>query len=99
MQSLLIQSVSKAELQELIKDSVEQAVKNCLSSLVLPTSQENHGQSLSKKEAAKYLKVSIPTLTKYVKEGFVKAFRLGGARMRFRASDLDKALVELGKRR
>lgn len=47
----------------------------------------------TRKETAKELNVSLPTLTKYVNEGLIKASRIG-ARVLFERSDIDNAIVK-----
>ncbi len=56
--------------------------------------EEEETKFLDRKEAAKMLKVSEVTLSKYTKEGKIKGFRLG-KKMKFRASDLNSALEEI----
>jgi excisionase family DNA binding protein len=49
---------------------------------------------LTKREAAKYLKVSPRTINRWVKEGRIQAYR-GPLQLRFKREDLDKALTPL----
>ena len=95
MQSVQIQNISSVEFEQIIFRIVTEALKN--SSIGVPTSPSASASDrlLTKKEAANYLKVSLPTLSRYIKDGYVKAYTISGTRMRFRVSDLDKALKTL----
>jgi excisionase family DNA binding protein len=47
---------------------------------------------LTKRQASRYLKVSVPTLDRWMRRGLVRFYKLGEgplARVQFRRSDLD----------
>lgn len=99
MQSILIQNISGSELEELISKAVAAALKNM--SINAPSThavQTAPSELLTRKDAAAYLKISLPTLSKYIRHGYVKAHTVAGTRMRFKTSDLDKALKGLRNR-
>jgi excisionase family DNA binding protein len=48
---------------------------------------------LTRGEVAKQLQISLPTLHSYVKQGFIKSFRIGG-KVRFKLQDIEQALTE-----
>ena len=98
MQNILIQ-ISEQQLRNLISEAMLIALANHKSTTSqeitsLPTSDK----LLTKNEAAEYLKISLPTLSKYINDGFVKSYSVAGTRMRFKASDLDKSLKALRNR-
>jgi excisionase family DNA binding protein len=97
MQSVLIQNISSAELEDMISKAVMTALKNLNIETTVATATASD-KLLTKKEAAAYLKISLPTLSKYINDGFVKAHTVAGTRMRFKISDLDKALKALRNR-
>jgi len=98
MQNILLQSLNKGEVQELISEAVKAAMEKYISYVTIPPMKDKSVPLLSKKEAAAYLKISLPTLSKYINIGYVKAYTVAGTRMRFKPADLDKALVELRNR-
>src|SRR4051794_13623091 len=99
MQSVLIQNINSAELEDLISKAVASALKGLNTDVsAISTIPAASDELLNKKEAAKYLKISLPTLSKYINEGYVKAYTVSGTRMRFKTSDLDKALKVLRHR-
>lgn len=97
MQNLLIQ-IGEERLKDFIASSVSEAMQKFMASLPEIHPVKSKDRLLTKKEAAAYLKVSLPTLSKYVKDGYVKAHTVAGTRMRFLQTDLDKALVSLRSR-
>jgi excisionase family DNA binding protein len=53
---------------------------------------------LTTREAAQYLKISLPTLHRRVREGEIPYFRIGRA-LRFRVEDLDAFVAALVTRK
>ena len=100
MQYLQIQNINSNELRQILIEAVENALKQKLSEFPqMPAIiQKGTCKLLTKKEAAAYLKISLPTLSKYIKNGYVKAHSVGGTRMRFKEIDLDKALKILNSK-
>lgn len=94
MQYLQIQNINSSELRELVFEAVATALKERISeySRTQPPTQRASEKVLTKKEAASYLKISLPTLSKYIKGGYIKVHSVAGTRMRFKLSELDKAL-------
>ena len=99
MQNIQIQNINSSELEQIIYKVFINALKdsNIVLSVASPTTPVEK-KLLSKKEAAAYLKISLPTLSKYINGGFVKAHTVTGTRMRFKISDLDKSLRGLRNR-
>ncbi|UAY52140.1 helix-turn-helix domain-containing protein [Ferruginibacter albus] len=54
-------------------------------------SSQQEGKIYTRKEAAEYLKISLPTLNQRTKEGLIKASRIGN-RVLYLQSELNKAL-------
>lgn len=64
-------------------------------STVSPPPKKDHpieSPYLTTREATAYLKISEPTVHRWVKEGILKPRRLPGGNLRFRRSDLDDVL-------
>lgn len=96
MQSILIQNINSSELENLISKAVAAALKDLsINAPVVNSVESTSSELLTKGQAASYLKISLPTLSKYIKNGFVKAHTVAGTRMRFRVADLEKALKML----
>ncbi len=100
MQSILIQNIDKSELKQLVFEVMVTVLREKIFEFpqLQPPTQDFPDKLLSKKAAAQYLGISLPTLSKYVKDGYVKAHTVAGTRMRFKLSDLDKALKGLRSR-
>jgi excisionase family DNA binding protein len=98
MQGILIQSINGQELEAIISNAVAAAMEKYQKSIPDRPPIQSVDKLLSKKEAARYLGISLPTLSKYINDGYVKAHTVAGTRMRFKLSDLDKALRGLRSR-
>ncbi|MEP0984941.1 helix-turn-helix domain-containing protein [Ekhidna sp.] len=61
-----------AELKDIVKTAVQEELKE-----IFEPASEDIDKLISRKEVAKFLKVSLPTLTKYVKNGTIPAHRIG----------------------
>lgn len=99
MQSILIQSITKGEIEEMISQSVAKAFDLYAANSFTPVPEPSNASVswLTKKQAAHHIGVSLPTLSKYIKLGYVKAHTVAGTRMRFKVSELDKALKMLNQ--
>ncbi len=72
-------SIIERKFDEYLSNNNDEGVKN---------------EYLTRQETAEILKISLPTLHSYVKEGIVSAYRIGG-RVRFKKSDIDEALKKI----
>lgn len=77
---------------DVLKQYINDAVREAVISLIPIDEEKKDNPLLTKKEAAKYLGVSLVTLSKYVKDGQVKAVTISGSRQRFWQEDLDKSI-------
>ncbi|WP_276360228.1 helix-turn-helix domain-containing protein [Daejeonella sp. H1SJ63] len=105
--ALLIQSVSESEFKEFMTQLFESHLGRKLNddSKFYFNDQEIAGdrtkdkttaekvQYLTRGEVAKHLQISLPTLHNYVKQGFIKSYRIGG-KVRFKLKEVDQALTE-----
>jgi len=90
--SVLIQNLTADDLCERICSAMMEKLKD-----QFPSKKEDP-RYLTRKEAARFLKISVPTLHSYTKEGKVTAFRVG-RRVLYRMSDLemDMERVEISR--
>lgn len=91
MKGIFIQSINKLELEESIRKIISQELLLLRS---IPTTLKDKPEEafLTKKQAAAFLCVSLPTLSKMMKSGFITGYALGKSRYRFKKSDLEKNL-------
>lgn len=94
MQNLLIQNITQLELAEIMEAAIERAFQK-QAIHTLPAPAESADEFLTKKDAAAYLHISVVTLSKYIRSGYVKAHTVTGTRLKFKRSDLDKAFRTL----
>lgn len=69
---------------EILSDKVSQAIPK----------EEKPTNYLSRKETAKLLKISLPTLDKYLKEGYLKSYRIGN-KIRLKEDEVETAMEEV----
>jgi excisionase family DNA binding protein len=85
---VLIQKTTLPELQEMIGTVLEQYLQPAIIGEAKLTT------ILTRRDAAKMLGVSLPTLHFWTKEGIVKGTRIG-SRVRYRLPDLEAALIDI----
>jgi len=89
METTVVIGMSPEELSVLIAKSIrEELIK------FQPQPHPSNHKLLSRKEAAEYLDISLPTLDKYTKLGRIRGTRLGG-RVLYSDEDLEKSLTEI----
>ena len=90
MLTTTVLSVSPEELKELINNSVQEAVSNVIKEIQAASSVEE--KILSRKEAARELGVTYPTLKALSLAGHVKTYRIG-SNIRYKKTELMKSLI------
>lgn len=83
-EKVILTSVSIEELVELLLKAVKREDERGVS---LP----EHDELLDRKEAAAFLRITLPTLREYTRLGILKGYRLG-SRVRYKRSELMGAL-------
>ncbi|MCF6366398.1 MAG: helix-turn-helix domain-containing protein [Bacteroidales bacterium] len=73
--SVIIQNINVSDLQNIISETLRNEVKN-----LIPKKESNEKTDIygTRKEVAKELKLSLPTLTEHTKNGTLKGYRIGG---------------------
>lgn len=91
IQNLMLHSTPTNELLDLFRG----IVKDELSSLVKQIEKIDSSMKLyTRKEVAKMLDISLPTLNDWTKDGKIKAHRIG-TRVRYKEKDVEVALKEI----
>lgn len=88
----MLQTLIEVHNIDVLKQYINDAVREAVVSLIPIAEEKKDNPLLTKKEAAKYLGVSLVTLSKYVKDGQIKAVTISGSRQRFWQEDLDKSI-------
>ena len=84
---ILIQKATISDLKEMITETMERYLRPAVVG-------SNVSSILTRKEAAKMLNVSLPTLHFWTKEGIVKGTRIGSC-VRYRIADIEAALKDM----
>ena len=92
MTNLFLQGLSLDDLKSTIQCIVADEIKNALITLTDSLPKDKTPEYLTRRQTAKMLGISLPTLHSYVKKGFLTAHRVGEKTVRFKKEDVEKAL-------
>ncbi|MDG1276562.1 MAG: helix-turn-helix domain-containing protein [Algoriphagus sp.] len=81
-------------LESLIKESTTKAVIEALKGLTIPSEVQSKREILTRQEACKVLKISLPTLGEWTKQSLLKSYNCGG-RIYYKSDELEKALKQI----
>lgn len=92
MNGIIIQQISLNELELLVRNAVREELQSTTppSNILKPPGIQDE-TLLSKSEAAKILRVSLPTFTKMIKDGQVKPYKVG-RRFKFKKNQILSSL-------
>lgn len=90
--SLLIQNVTVEELTEMLRSTIREEINT---NRVIPEPSEE--KNLTRKETAKLLRISLPTLNSYTKNGLLKAYTIGN-RVLYSEKDIKTSVKEMPHR-
>ena len=99
MQDLIFSQTFIEQLSTGISDNVSKSVQRDLQtylSTLQPPKQET--EYITRKEAAKVLGVSLPTLNEWTKTGIVQGYRIA-SRVRYKRAELETSLSKIKTRR
>lgn len=71
-------------------------LKQEISSIMSSNGNTSIKPLITRQEAAKFLKVSLPTLGKWTKQGVIKGYYIGDS-VRYKYNEIEKSLKEIGK--
>lgn len=91
MNNLQIENVTVSE----FSNTLRQVLREELSTL---QSEKQTSNYLTRKEASKLLKLSLPTLDDYTKKGIIKGYRIG-TRVLYLESDIALSVAEIPTRK
>jgi excisionase family DNA binding protein len=91
MEQVIFSQVPIADLQGYIAQTIQRELSAILKATTPPPDPD---ELVTRKEAAQYLGLSLPTLHDYTLRGIIPAYRLG-SRVRYRKSDLLNALLQV----
>lgn len=89
IQDFILHSTPKEELANIIREVLKTELAN-----ITPQQENNSVKFYSRREVAKMLNISLPTLHEWTKNGVITAHRIN-TRIRFKHSDIEKALQEI----
>ena len=88
MEQILITGIKANELLERIGQLIDSKIG------ILPTENKQQSGYLSRKEAAKLLKITLPTLHDWTKLGYLKAYKMG-TRVLYKESEIIQSLEKV----
>ena len=84
--NLFLSGLTPQEFQEMLINSLEQVIKPLVSA-----KESRSTELLTRKEAARLLRISLPTLADWTQQGIIHAIRMG-RRVSYLVSDIQNAL-------
>ncbi|MET6998708.1 helix-turn-helix domain-containing protein [Chitinophaga defluvii] len=90
MENLILSPIPLEQLKAVICDSVRMELSKRLDSI----NQPNQTELITRKEAAVFLGISLPTLSDFTKTGKIVGYRIG-TRVRYKRAELEQALNEI----
>ena len=91
-ESIYLVGISLNKFKEIISSTVDETIQSAFAKLFQPPTEQPVDDLITKKQAAAYLKISLPTLSKLINEGIIPFHRLGRSNLRFKISELEKSL-------
>jgi excisionase family DNA binding protein len=91
MQNILLSAIPLEQLKTLITDAVSTELSKHLNEV---TQNKPATELLSRKEAAKLLGISFPTLNEFTKSGKITGYRIG-TRVRYKRLELEQSLKQI----
>lgn len=95
MQNLILSPFSLEQLKTEISDAVKKEVAPLLNSF---STYKEETELLTRKEAAKLLSVSLPTILDWTKTGKIIGYRIA-SRIRYKRSEIENSLSQIKTRK
>ncbi|MEW2921269.1 helix-turn-helix domain-containing protein [Muricauda sp. ANG21] len=90
MAKIELRTFEKSDFDLALEEAFEKALKRAVKEFINPP-KSNDSDMFSRKETAKFLRISLPTLHDWTKEGLIRAYRIGN-RVLYKKADIDQAL-------
>jgi excisionase family DNA binding protein len=95
MQDLMFSSLSYEQLKTEISNDIFNRIAPLIQTITAAKPETEYG---TRKQAAKKLGISLPTLNEWTKNGTVKGYRIG-SRVRYKMNELEQCLSQIQTRR
>lgn len=88
MAKLLLNTIELSDIEKIVEKVFDKKLKS------LSTPKEKELKLLTRKDTAKLLRISLPTLHDWTKNGIVKAHRIGN-RVLYKFDEVNQALLQI----
>lgn len=88
MAKLLLNTIELSDIEKIVERVFDKKLKS------LSTPKEKELKLLTRKDTAKLLRISLPTLHDWTKTGIVKAYRIGN-RVLYKLEEVKEALLKI----
>lgn len=89
MKEIILHSTTKEEFVDLMRAVIQSELAS-----FKPHQENNTTTFYTRKDVAKMLNISLPTLSEWTKDGIITAHRIG-SRVRYKYEDIQQALKEI----
>lgn len=90
MGKIELRTFEKTDFETAFEEALDKAIKRAIKEFAHPP-KASDPDMFSRKETAKFLRISLPTLHDWTKEGLIRAYRIGN-RVLYKKVDIDQAL-------
>ena len=94
MKNNLLDSIFE-NFKEEFRSIVREEFKSELENISLPTATQPEKKLLTRLEAARYLRISLPILDELTNSGVIPGYRIGARGKRYKQAELEDALLEI----
>lgn len=94
MQNVILTAIPLETIEQRFSDVVDQKFQTLLTALQQQQTEKEPKNYLSRKEAAKLLSISLPTLNEWTKTGTVQGYRIA-SRVRYKRAELETSLAKI----
>lgn len=88
MAKLLLNTIELSDIKKIVEEAIERKLN------LFSTPQKEEAKLYTRKETANFLKISLPTLHDWTKNGIVKAYRIGN-RVLYKYEEITGALNQI----
>ncbi len=93
MQDIILSQITRSELKSDISDTIKRELQPLFTALQ-QTQSSSAQKYLTRKETAKKIGISLPTLNEWTKTGLVRGYRIA-SRVRYKEDEIEAALIQI----
>lgn len=81
--------ISETDLRAVLSETIKKELES-----IRPVEQSNESELITRKETAKILDISLPTLNAYTRDGKIQSYRIG-SRIRYKRNEVINSVLKV----